>query len=63
MILDIDDEKRQMITDLVRSRILELHPTIRRCRVSDVTESLKHDLQVLEETLKQLTDTEARQVS
>ncbi len=56
MILDIDDEKRQLLTDLVASRIAELHPTIRRCRVSTCTEELKHDLQVLEGLHKQLAE-------
>ena len=56
MILDIDDEKLQLLVDLVASRISELHPTIRRCRVSAVTDELKHDLKVMEELHKQLTE-------
>ncbi len=56
MVLDIDDEKRQMLADLVASRISELHPTIRRCRVSTVTDELKHDLEVMLELHKQLTE-------
>jgi len=56
MVLDIDDEKLQLLVDLVASRISELHPTIRRCRVSTVTDELKHDLEVMQELLKQLTE-------
>ena len=56
MVLDIDDEKRQMLADLVASRISELHPTIRRCRISTVTDELKHDLEVMLELHKQLTE-------
>ena len=43
MILEIDEERRQLLADLVASRIGELHPTIRRChgysaqRVSSTT--------------------------
>ena len=56
MIVDIDDEKRQLLADLVASRIAELHPTIRRCRISTVTDELKRDLAVMEELHKQLTE-------
>jgi hypothetical protein len=63
MLVDLDDEKRQLLIELVRSRIAELHPTIRRCRVSSVTDSLKHDLEVMEETLKQLTGPQPHSVS
>ncbi len=63
MVLDIDEEKRQLLTDLVASRISELHPTIRRCRVSSCTEELKHDLVVLEQLHKQLTESVVQAVS
>ena len=56
MVLDIDDEKRQILADLVASRISELHPTIRRCRISTVTDELKHDLEVMLELHKQLIE-------
>jgi hypothetical protein len=56
MRLDIDEEKRQLLVDLVSSRIAELHPTIRRCRVSTVTEELKHDLEVLEDLRRELAE-------
>ncbi|MHB0955112.1 MAG: hypothetical protein ACYC6N_30835 [Pirellulaceae bacterium] len=54
MILDIDEEKRQLLADLVASRIAELHPTIRRCQVYSASESLKRDLTVLQEVFEQL---------
>jgi hypothetical protein len=56
MHLDIDEEKRCLLVDLVSSRIAELHPTIRRCRVSTVTDELKHDLEVLEELRRELAE-------
>ena len=56
MVLEIDDEKRQMLADLVASRIAELHPTIRRCRVSTATDELKHDLEIMLELHRQLTE-------
>lgn len=56
MVLELNEEKRQLLADLVASRIAELHPTIRRCRVSTVTDELKHDLEVLEEVRKQLAE-------
>jgi len=56
MVLELNEEKRQLLTDLVASRISELHPTIRRCRVSTATDELKHDLEVLEELHKQLVE-------
>ena len=59
MFLDLDDEKLKLLVDLVDSRIRELHPTIRRSRVSSCTEELKRDLVVLEDVLKQLTSTPA----
>ncbi len=56
MIVEIDEEKAQLLIDLVASRISELHPTIRRCRVSTATDELKHDLVVMEQLHKQLTE-------
>jgi len=56
MMLEIDQEKRQLLMDLVVSRISELHPTIRRCRVSSTTDELKHDLEVLVELRQQLSE-------
>ena len=32
MIIDIDEEKRRLLTDLVSSRVSELHPEIRAAR-------------------------------
>lgn len=54
MILELDDQKRKLLADLLSSRISELHSEIRRCRVSDVKDDLKHDLEVLQATLGQL---------
>jgi hypothetical protein len=56
MVLELDEEKVQILVELVSSRIAELHPTIRRCRVSTATEELKHDLVVLQELQQQLAD-------
>ena len=54
MILELDEEKRRLLVDLVSSRVSELHPEIRRCQVVDARESFKHDLKVLQELLEQL---------
>jgi hypothetical protein len=62
MILEIDEERRQLLADLVASRIAELHPTIRRCQVYSAHESLKHDLQVLQEIFEQLKNPAAHPV-
>ena len=60
MVLDIDEQKCQLLVDLVASRISELHPTIRHCRISTVHDELKHDLEVLQELHKQLTESMAQ---
>ncbi len=57
MILELDEEKRRLLVELVTCRISDLHPEIRRCRVSDVKDSLKHDMEVLQATLEQLAQT------
>ena len=49
MYVEIDEQQRQMIVELIESRIRELHPTIRRSRVSACTDSLKEDLSKLEQ--------------
>jgi len=54
MILELDQEKRRLLVDLVASRVSELHPEIRRCQVYQASESLKRDLKVLQEVLDQL---------
>ena len=56
MRLELDEEKRRLLVDLVGSRISELHPTIRRCLVSSVTDELKHDLEVLQDLQRQLSE-------
>jgi hypothetical protein len=48
MQLDISDKEKQILTELLESRVRELHPTIRRSRVSTVTDELKHDLEDIE---------------
>jgi hypothetical protein len=63
MIVDIDDEKRQLLVDLVSSRVAELHPEIRRCQVYRASESLKHDLKILQEILEQLKHPTQQSVS
>jgi len=54
MILELDEEKRRLLLDLVSSRVSELHPEIRRCQVVDARESFKHDLKVFQDVLEQL---------
>jgi hypothetical protein len=63
MIVDIDDEKRRLLVDLVSSRVAELHPEIRRCQVYNASESLKHDLKVLQEILNQFKNPAENPVS
>ncbi len=63
MILDLDEEKCRLLVDLVASRVAELHPEIRRCQVYDASESLKHDLKVLQEMLEQLKSLADRPVA
>jgi len=51
-VLVIDERECTMLVDLIESRIRDLHPTIRRSRVSECKEGLKEDLHVLERLLK-----------
>jgi hypothetical protein len=57
MQLDISDKEKQILTELLESRVRELHPTIRRSRVSTVTDELKHDLEDIERLLKKVQNT------
>ena len=57
MQLDISDKEKQILTELLESRVRELHPTIRRSRVSSVTDELKHDLEDIERLLKKVQNT------
>jgi hypothetical protein len=56
MQITITDEQRRMLVDLVEGRIRELHPTIRRSRVSSCTDSLKQDLEDFETLLRTLSE-------
>lgn len=49
MQLHLTDEQLGMLVDLVDSRLKEIHPEIRRSRVSSVHDALKHDLEMLQE--------------
>ena len=51
MDLHITPTERLILIDLLESRARELHPTIRRSRVSTVTDELKHDLEEIVELL------------
>ena len=50
--ITLNDEELQLVTELLDSRIGELHPTIRRSRVYHVTDSLKHDMETLQALAK-----------
>ena len=54
MILEMDEEKRQLLLVLVSSRISEMHTEIRRCQVFNTSECLKHDLHLWQEIQEQL---------
>lgn len=47
--LNLSDEQVKILADLVASRIKEIHPEIRRSRVSTVHDELRHDLETLQE--------------
>ena len=57
MQLDISDKEKRILTELLESRVRELHPTIRRSRVSTVTDELKHDLEDIERLLEKVQNT------
>ena len=54
MQLELDDQERILVSELVEARIRELHPTIRRSRVYECTEALKQDLEKLEQLWERL---------
>ena len=54
MNLDIDEKEIKILSDLVESHARELHPMIRRSRVSSATDDLKHDLEDVERLLEKL---------
>ena len=55
MLLDITSEQRQLLLDLIVSRIGEFHSEIRRCRIYDFRQGLKHDLDTLQ-SIQRLLD-------
>ena len=54
MSLDLTAREQQILIELLESRARELHPTIRRSRVSSVTDELKHDLEEVEHLLQKV---------
>ncbi len=62
MILEMDEEKRQLLLVLVSSRISEMHTEIRRCQVFNTSECLKHDLHLWQEIQEQLKTPLAHEV-
>ena len=58
MEIDLSKEELSLLTEMVESRVEELHPTIRRSRVYTCTDSLKHDLEVLQGLLERLQHAE-----
>ena len=63
MQLELSQEEHGILIDLVESRARELHPTIRRSRVSSVTDELKHDLEAMTHLLEKLQKTGAESES
>ena len=57
MHLEISPHECEILVELVESRARELHPTIRRSRISTVTDELKHDLEDVERLLGKLRAT------
>lgn len=57
MQVDISPKERQILVELLDSRMRDLHPTIRRSRVSTVTDELKHDLEDVQRLLKKMQET------
>ena len=54
MNVNITGKEAQILADLVESQMRELHPMIRRSRVSSATDELKHDLEDAERLLEKL---------
>ncbi len=54
MQLEISKKECEILRDLVESQVRELHPMIRRSRVSSATDALKHDLEEVEQLLEKL---------
>jgi hypothetical protein len=56
------DELRTLV-NLVDGRVRDLHPEIRRSRVSTVTDELKHDLEDMQRLLEKLEQAAAERPS
>lgn len=52
--IELTQAETKILADLVDSRMGELHPEIRRSRVSRVTDELKHDLEDMQRLLSKL---------
>lgn len=52
--VDLTTEELKVLVALVDSRVRDLHPEIRRSRVSTVTDELKHDLKDMQRLLEKL---------
>ena len=59
MTLECSPQEHELLVELVKARVSELHPTIRRSRNYQVHDELKHDLEVLEQLLERLQATNA----
>lgn len=54
MKMEIDNKERELLTDLVQSRVSEIHPEIRRSMDHTFKDQLKQDLEQLERLLARL---------
>lgn len=54
MQLEISEKEQQVLTELLESRVRDLHPTIRRSRVASVTDELKRDLEDIKRLLEKV---------
>ena len=62
MQITFTETQRRMLEELVEVRIRELHPTIRRSRVSSCTDSLKEDLEAFQALQKTLAEARSEPV-
>lgn len=54
MQVDLNSQELNLLAALVDTRIRDLHPEIRRSRVSTYTDELKHSLEDMEKLLDKL---------
>ncbi len=54
MKLELDNKQRDLLVDLMESRVSELHPEIRRSMDHTYKDHLKQDLESFEELLERL---------